>query len=89
MDGQANFDINKLSATDRQELNLFLANETQKSNIQQTVHQLSEICWKKCVTGRITSNRLDSSEESCTQNCVDRWMDSNLAILKHLETLRG
>lgn len=36
MDGQPQFDISKLSMSDRQELNQFLQNETQKSNIQQS-----------------------------------------------------
>jgi hypothetical protein len=36
MDGQPQFDISRLSASDRNELNQFLQNETQKSNIQQS-----------------------------------------------------
>ncbi|KAL1969073.1 hypothetical protein VTN77DRAFT_907 [Rasamsonia byssochlamydoides] len=89
MDGQPQIDISKLSASDRKELNQFLTNEAQKSNIQQAVHHLSDVCWKKCITGRITSSRLDRAEETCAQNCVDRWMDAYLGVLKHLDTLRG
>lgn len=37
MDGQPQIDISKLSATDRNELNQFLQNETQKSTIQQSM----------------------------------------------------
>ncbi|OJJ48777.1 hypothetical protein ASPZODRAFT_129081 [Penicilliopsis zonata CBS 506.65] len=86
---QAQVDISKLSDADKKELNQILTNEAQKSSIQQTVHHLADVCWKKCVTGKITAGRLDKSEESCAQNCVERWMDTNLAVLKHLETLRG
>lgn len=137
MDGQSQIDISKLNAADRKELNQFLTNEAQKSNIQQSkyqyitgipispldyppqtgivfdpshshsphgvrlfsgdpwltfliaVHHLADVCWKKCVTGKISSGRLDRAEETCAQNCVERWMDANLAVLKHLETLRG
>ncbi|RAO68532.1 uncharacterized protein BHQ10_004544 [Talaromyces amestolkiae] len=89
MDGQPQFDISKLSMSDRQELNQFLQNETQKSNIQQTVHQLTDICFKKCVTSKISSKTLDRTEEACAQNCVNRWLDANLAIVKHLEVVRG
>ncbi|KAJ9300308.1 hypothetical protein DTO271G3_2425 [Paecilomyces variotii] len=89
MDSQAQIDISKLSASDRKELNQFLTNEAQKSNIQQTVHHLADVCWKKCMTGKISSGRLDRTEEACANNCVERWMDANLAVLKHLETLRG
>jgi len=87
--GQFQLDPSKLNAADRREVTQFIANEAQKSNIQSTVHHLADVCWKKCVTGKVSSGRLDRSEETCTQNCVDRWMDANLAVLKHLEMLRG
>jgi len=89
MDGQSQIDVSQLSISDRKELNQFLNNEVQKSKINETVHHLSDICWKKCVAGKISSGRLDATEEQCAQNCVERWMDTNLSILKHLETLRG
>ncbi|KAF9883506.1 Mitochondrial import inner membrane translocase subunit tim8 [Aspergillus nanangensis] len=98
-------DVSKLSEADKKELNQFLTNEAQKSAIQQIdgiailfreifslpgdVHHLADVCWKKCVTGSISSGRLNSSEEACAQNCVERWMDTNVSVLKHLETLRG
>ncbi|EHA22466.1 mitochondrial import inner membrane translocase subunit TIM8 [Aspergillus awamori] len=89
MDAQTQVDISKLNDADKNELSQMLANEQQKATMQQTVHSLSDVCWKKCITGKISSGRLEQPEESCAQNCVERWMDSNLAILKHLEALRG
>jgi Tim10/DDP family zinc finger len=53
------------------------------------VHELTETCFKKCITGSISSGKLAGKEESCIQNCVERFMDSNLAVLKHLERLRA
>ncbi|PWY64990.1 putative mitochondrial intermembrane space translocase subunit Tim10 [Aspergillus heteromorphus CBS 117.55] len=82
-------DVSKLSEADKKELTQILTSEAQKSTIQQTVHHLSDICWKKCITGSISSGRLDQAEDTCAQNCVERWMDTNFAVLKHLETLRG
>ena len=32
---------------------------------------------------------MDRNEDACARNCVERFMDSNLAVLRHLETLRG
>jgi len=81
-------DLSKLSEKDKQELQQFIFNESQKARIQQSVHSLTEVCWKKCVTGTIRSGKLDRSEESCAQNCVDRFMDANLTIIKHLESMR-
>ncbi|KAI9371124.1 Tim10/DDP family zinc finger-domain-containing protein [Aspergillus egyptiacus] len=81
-------DVNKLSEADKKELSQLLQNESQKAAIQQNVHHIADTCWKKCITSKISSGRLDKSEETCAVNCVDRWMDTNLAVLKHLETLQ-
>ncbi|PSS16804.1 hypothetical protein M430DRAFT_141199 [Amorphotheca resinae ATCC 22711] len=83
-----NIDLSKLSPKDKQELQQFIVNESQKSRIQQSVHSLTDICWKKCVTGTIKSGKLEKGEESCTQNCVDRFLDANFTVIKHLETMR-
>jgi import inner membrane translocase subunit TIM8 len=53
------------------------------------IHSLTDICWKKCVTGTIRSGKLDKNEESCTANCVDRFMDANFTVIKHLEAMRN
>ncbi|MCJ1256883.1 Mitochondrial import inner membrane translocase subunit tim8 [Lignoscripta atroalba] len=93
MDGssslQGQFDLSKLTDNDKKELQQFIVNESQKARIQQTVHSLTDICWTKCVTGRIASGKLERGEESCTQNCVDRFMDANMTVLRHLESLRS
>jgi len=85
----AQFDPSKLNDTDKRELQQFLQNEAQKSSIQSTVHTLTDLCWKKCVPGKISSGKMDSREETCVQNCVDRYMDSQYAVLQHLEQLRA
>ncbi|KAL4929649.1 Tim10/DDP family zinc finger protein [Aspergillus undulatus] len=81
-------DVNKLSDSDKKELTQLLQSESQKAAIQQNVHHIADTCWKKCITSKITSGRLDKNEEACASNCVDRWMDTNMAVLKHLETLQ-
>ncbi|PGH11379.1 hypothetical protein AJ80_07170 [Polytolypa hystricis UAMH7299] len=86
---QVQLDPSRLNAADRQEVTQFITNEAQKANIQTTVHHLADVCWKKCVPGKISSGSLDRGEEACAQNCVNRWMDANMAVLKHLEQLRG
>ena len=53
------------------------------------MHNLTDICWKKCVTGTIRSGKLDRGEESCTQNCVDRFLDANFTVIKHLDAMRN
>ncbi|KAL4789528.1 Tim10/DDP family zinc finger-domain-containing protein [Aspergillus venezuelensis] len=81
-------DLNKLSEADRQELTQLLQSESQKAAIQSNVHHIADTCWKKCITSKISSGRLDKNEEACAANCVDRWMDTNISVLKHLETLQ-
>ena len=52
------------------------------------VHNLTDICWTKCITGAIKSKGLDKSEESCAKNCVDRFLDANFLVIKQLENVR-
>ncbi|KAJ9634117.1 uncharacterized protein PV06_09662 [Exophiala oligosperma] len=82
-------DLQHLSNAEKQQLQTFIQTESQRSNIQKTVHELTEMCFKKCITGSISSGKLASKEESCMSNCVNRFMDSNLAVLQHLEKLRA
>lgn len=102
-----NIDLSKLSARDKQELQQFLLNESQKSRIQQCTstsppytnqmlttgfivsHNLTDMCWTKCVAGTIKSGALDKNEEPCLKNCVDRFLDANFAIIRKLEGMRG
>lgn len=42
------------------------------------VHHFMELCWDKCVEK--PGNRLDSRTENCLSSCVDRFIDTTLAI---------
>lgn len=58
--------------------------------VTKAVHSLTDICWTKCIAaGAPSSGSLSSKEESCAQNCVERFVDANTAVLKHLEAIRG
>jgi import inner membrane translocase subunit TIM8 len=82
-------DLEKLNDQDKAELRQFLANEQQRSQIQSQTHVLANICWKKCVTGSIKKSGLDSSEETCISDCVNRFLDLNFLTIKHLNSMRG
>lgn len=58
------------------------------SRVLVAVHNLTDVCFKKCVTANISSARLERQEESCGRNCVERFLDANLSVVKHLENLR-
>lgn len=53
------------------------------------VHNLTDVCFKKCITANISSAKLERQEESCGRNCVERFLDANLSVVKHLESLRS
>jgi len=46
-------------------------------------------CFRKCITSKISQGKLDRSEEPCMQNCVDRYMDANMTVIRHLEQMRS
>jgi import inner membrane translocase subunit TIM8 len=52
-------------------------------------HNLTQICWKKCVTGNIKGSKLEKGEEGCLANCVDRFLDINFLTMKHLNNMRS
>ncbi|KAI1867067.1 hypothetical protein JX265_007643 [Neoarthrinium moseri] len=52
------------------------------------VHSLTDMCWKKCVTGSIKQGAMDKNEQSCMANCADRFLDASSLTMKHLQNLR-
>ncbi|KAF4549394.1 Mitochondrial import inner membrane translocase subunit tim8-like protein [Elsinoe fawcettii] len=84
-----NLDPSKLSNAEKQDLQQFAVSESQKARLQSSIHNLTDTCFKKCITSKITQGQLDKYEQPCMQNCVDRFMDANLTVLRHLETMRG
>ncbi|KAF2680174.1 hypothetical protein K458DRAFT_312599 [Lentithecium fluviatile CBS 122367] len=85
----AGLDLNKLSDRDKHELQQFVVNESQKARIQSSIHSLTDTCFRKCIPGgTIKKGQLDKYEEPCVRQCVDRFLDANLVVLKELERLR-
>ncbi|CCF45799.1 mitochondrial import inner membrane translocase subunit TIM8, partial [Colletotrichum higginsianum] len=62
---------------------------TNRNSKMTETHALTEICWKKCVTGSIRNSKLDKGEEGCLANCVDRFLDVNFLTMKHLNNMRS
>ncbi|KAI8989547.1 Tim10/DDP family zinc finger-domain-containing protein [Pilobolus umbonatus] len=77
----------QFSENDQRELGQFLEAEQAKARVQQTVHTFTDSCWDKCISK--INNKLDRSEEACLTNCVDRFLDSSMFIVKRLEELRN
>jgi len=82
--------LSKLSEKDKKELQQFLTNESQKSRIQQAVHNMTDTCFKKCFTSSsMKGTTLTSSEDDCTRNCVNRFLDGSESIIRELERHRA
>jgi import inner membrane translocase subunit TIM8 len=104
--GLGNVDLSKLSDRDKQELQQFAINESQKARIQSctsgpgsfeesllinaaAIHSLTDTCFRKCISGgNVKNGKLDKYEEPCMRQCVDRFLDANMVVLRELERLR-
>ncbi|KAG9281768.1 mitochondrial import inner membrane translocase subunit Tim8 B [Astyanax mexicanus] len=60
------------------ELQRMLAVEQQKAQFQAQVHNFTDVCWDKCMDK--PSSKLDSRTEACLVSCVERFIDTTLAI---------
>ncbi|PWN90066.1 putative TIM8-translocase of the mitochondrial inner membrane [Acaromyces ingoldii] len=76
-----------LGESDQKELQSFLDAEQAKARVQSSIHNFTDMCWDKCVTSSIGS-RFGRGEEACLANCVERFLDSSLYIVKRLEEQR-
>ncbi|KAI1312097.1 Tim10/DDP family zinc finger protein [Xylaria venustula] len=81
-------DLEKLNDKDKTELRQFLNNENQKARVQATVHSLTDVCFRKCITGTIKNGKLDKNEEGCMANCAERFFDVSNLTMKHLQNIR-
>uniref|UniRef100_A0A8K9V2C5 Mitochondrial import inner membrane translocase subunit n=4 Tax=Oncorhynchus TaxID=8016 RepID=A0A8K9V2C5_ONCMY len=70
-------------ATADPQLQQFIEIESQKQRFQQLVHQMTEVCWEKCMDK--PGPKLDSRTEICFVNCVERFIDTSQFILNRLE----
>jgi hypothetical protein len=41
-------------------------------------------CFKKCIGSKFGSAKFERGEETCLQNCVDRFFDSHIFIVQRL-----
>ncbi|KAL6719625.1 Mitochondrial import inner membrane translocase subunit tim8 [Lecanora helva] len=89
LSNQDQLDISKLSDNDKRELQQTLAHEMEKAKIQGSTHNLTDLCFKKCMTAKISKGTLDRGEESCAQNCVDRFIDMQDFVMRRIAAARG
>ncbi|KAI0392577.1 Tim10/DDP family zinc finger protein [Xylariaceae sp. FL0594] len=81
--------LEQLNDKDKAELRQFLQAENQRARMQATIHSLTDVCFNKCITGTIKSNKLDKGEETCLANCAARFFDISNLTMKHLQSMRS
>ncbi|KAJ7071292.1 Tim10/DDP family zinc finger-domain-containing protein [Mycena amicta] len=78
----------KLDEAAQRELSLFLERQQAEARVHASIHNFTGICWKKCVTGT-PSTRFSRSEEACLTNCVERFLDTSLFMVRKIEEQRA
>ncbi|KDR85188.1 hypothetical protein GALMADRAFT_131914 [Galerina marginata CBS 339.88] len=77
----------KFDEATQKELASFLETQQAIARLNSSVQQLTTTCWDKCVTGT-PSTRFSRGEENCLGNCVGRFLDTSLFMVKQLEAKR-
>ncbi|EJD52156.1 hypothetical protein AURDEDRAFT_159008 [Auricularia subglabra TFB-10046 SS5] len=77
----------KFDEATQKELAQFLEREQAQARMQTTIHNFTDMCWEKCISGS-SFGRFSSKEQACLTNCVDRFLDSSLFMVKKIREAR-
>ncbi|CCC72201.1 hypothetical protein NCAS_0J02220 [Naumovozyma castellii] len=73
-----------LDDSSKKEIAAFLESENSKQKVQMSIHQLTNTCFKNCVSS-ITDSNLNAQEEECLSSCVNKFLDTNIRLVKGLQ----
>ncbi|AMD20960.1 HEL321Wp [Eremothecium sinecaudum] len=79
--------LQNLDEASKKELMTFLESENSKQKIQMSIHKFTNICFNQCIDS-ISDAGLSSQESDCLKNCVNRFLDTNISIVKGLQNLQ-
>merc|ERR1711971_704743 len=66
-----------------QQLQRMIAQTQAQQQIQAIIHDLTEKCWDTCIDR--PGPKMDGKSENCLKNCVQRFLDTNIAVTQNLE----
>ncbi|CAK5265291.1 unnamed protein product [Mycena citricolor] len=82
----------KFDEATQKELSSFLERQQVEARLHSSIQTFTDTCWDKyivaCITGA-PSTRFSRSEESCLANCVERFLDTSLFMVKKIEDQRA
>ncbi|CCE65378.1 hypothetical protein TPHA_0L00210 [Tetrapisispora phaffii CBS 4417] len=87
MDSIDQTELANLNEASKKELTTFIEAENSKQKVQMSIHNFTNTCFKQCVTS-INGPDLDNNEEQCLANCVNRFLDTNIRIVKGLQSMQ-
>ncbi|CCE78560.1 Piso0_001186 [Millerozyma farinosa CBS 7064] len=78
--------LQNLDDTSRKEILQFVESENSKSKVQLSIHNFTDMCFKKCNKNKpITTGNVDANEEACLTNCINRFLDTNIKVVQVLQ----
>jgi import inner membrane translocase subunit TIM8 len=77
----------KFDEATQKELAAFLDREQTQARLHSAIHNFTSMCWDKCITSTPSSS-FSRKEQDCLANCVDRFLDTSLFMVKQIEQQR-
>lgn len=75
--------LQSLDEAGKKDVLAFIEQENSKSKVQTSIHQFTDLCFKKCVASVDNNNgQLSAQEDSCLSNCVNRFLDTNIKVVQ-------
>ncbi|KAK9475893.1 mitochondrial import inner membrane translocase subunit TIM8 [Lipomyces japonicus] len=81
--------LESLSESDKKSISQFIEAENTRTKIQTNVHTFTDLCFKKCITAPVTDHGLTTTEASCMNNCVNRYLDANVQVVQFIASAAG
>ncbi|AGO10381.1 AaceriABL074Cp [[Ashbya] aceris (nom. inval.)] len=87
MSGVSQTDLQNLDESSKKEIMSFLEQENSKQKVQMSIHQFTNLCFKNCIHS-VQSADLSAQENQCLKDCVNRFLDTNIRIVKGLQSIQ-
>lgn len=79
--------VSELTDEQKHEISAWAEAEASKAKMRSTIHGFTDLCFNKCVTSG-ASSELNSNETQCIKNCVERFIDTNTAIVQEISRMQ-
>ncbi|ODV92996.1 hypothetical protein PACTADRAFT_47368 [Pachysolen tannophilus NRRL Y-2460] len=81
-------ELSRLDEQSKKDIMKFINSENSKSKVQMQIHTFTDMCFKKCISGPVTTGQLIGNEEQCINNCLNRYLDVNIKVVQQLQNVQ-